>query len=64
METLHDYHIRRARDELDLAYRAGNRAASSAHLQLSALHMSRMRTLAAPHGSDRIPAEARMAVPV
>lgn len=63
METIRDYHIRRARAELELAYRAENPAASSAHLQLSALHMSRMRTLAAPHGSDRIPAEARMAVP-
>ena len=45
METSQDYHVRRAREELDLAYRSDRRAVSSAHLQLSALHMARLRTL-------------------
>ncbi len=38
-----DYHIRRARSELDLAYRADGPAAMESHLRLSALHMARLR---------------------
>ena len=40
------YHIERARAELDLAYRAEQRAAADAHMRLSALHMERARALA------------------
>ena len=42
-EPARDYHIRRARAELDMAYRAEARAAAEAHLRLSALHMARLR---------------------
>jgi hypothetical protein len=42
-ETSRDYHLRRARDELDLAYRAQGWAAIEAHFHLSALHMTRLR---------------------
>ncbi len=42
-ESSRDYHMRRARLELDLAYRAEARAAMEAHLKLSALHMARLR---------------------
>ena len=38
------YHIDRARAELDLAYRASPRAAAEAHMRLSALHMERARS--------------------
>ena len=38
-ETEHDFHTRRARDELDLAYRSDCYAAMASHLRLSALHM-------------------------
>ena len=41
-ETHHDYHLRRARAELDLAYRAECHVASEAHLRLSSLHMQRL----------------------
>ncbi len=37
------YHIERARAELDLAYRAEQRCAAEAHMRLSALHMERAR---------------------
>ena len=37
------YHIERARAELDLAYRAEQRAAADAHMRLSALHMQHAR---------------------
>lgn len=43
IEPSRDYHTRRARGELDLAYRANCRAAMEAHLRLSALHMARLR---------------------
>lgn len=46
METEHEYHVRRAREELDLAYRSERRAVSTAHLRLSALHMAELRALA------------------
>ena len=51
METSHDYHVRRAREELDLAYRSERRAVSAAHLRLSALHMARLRSVT---GSDAL----------
>ena len=34
-----EYHVERARAELDLAYRADKAAAADAHLRLSSLHM-------------------------
>ena len=47
MRTANDpdaqYHIDRARAELDLAYRAEQRSAAEAHMRLSALHMDRAR---------------------
>lgn len=44
-ETDHDYHVRRARAEFDLAYRSDCRAATESHLRLSSLHMQRLRDL-------------------
>jgi hypothetical protein len=41
-ETEHDFHVRRARAELDLAYRSECRAAMESHLRLSSLHMQRL----------------------
>ncbi len=49
-ESDREYHIRRARNELDRAYRAPSYAASSAHFLLSALHMARLRV--APAAND------------
>lgn len=43
-ETDHDFHMRRARAEIDLAYRSECRAAMEAHLRLSSLHMQRLKT--------------------
>jgi hypothetical protein len=40
-----DYHVERARAELDSAYRAQHRAAAEAHMRLSALHMGRVKQL-------------------
>jgi hypothetical protein len=34
-----EYHVERARAELDLAYRADKSAAADAHMRLSSLHM-------------------------
>ena len=45
-ESQHDYHARRARDELDLAYRAEARPIMEAHLRLSALHMAELTRIA------------------
>jgi hypothetical protein len=45
LETDHDYHMRRARAELDLACRSECRAAKESHLRLSSLHMRRLRGL-------------------
>ena len=42
LETDHDFHLRRARSELDLAFRAESLAVSESHLRLSALHMQRL----------------------
>lgn len=44
VETDHDYHMRRARAELDLAYRSECRTAMESHLRLSSLHMQRLRS--------------------
>ena len=52
-ESQHDYHTRRARDELDLAYRAEARSVMEAHLRLSALHMAELTRLA--RVADAIP---------
>ena len=38
------YHVRRARQELDLGYRANGRSAAAAHLRLAALHMELAQT--------------------
>jgi hypothetical protein len=40
----YDYHVHRARAEMDCAYRAAGHAAVAAHMKLSALHMDRART--------------------
>lgn len=55
-ETARDYHMRRAQDELDLAYRAEGFAAMNAHFRLSALHMARLvarPSAPTPAGSSR-----------
>lgn len=46
--TNRDYHMRRAREEMDEAYRAEGFAEVDAHLRLSSLHMQRVRELAQP----------------
>jgi hypothetical protein len=46
-EVERDFHIRRAREELDLAYRADAFAVAAVHLKLSALHMARLRPASA-----------------
>ncbi|MGZ8284896.1 MAG: hypothetical protein ACXW27_16115 [Allosphingosinicella sp.] len=48
VETDHDFHMRRARAELDLAYRSECRAATESHLRLSSLHMQRLRNPRSP----------------
>ncbi len=52
-----EYHIERARAELDLAYRAEHRAAAEAHMHLSALHMKHAQVLekAAADGAETGP---------
>ena len=42
-----EYHLNRARVELDLAYRAESRAAADAHLRMSSLHMGKIKELGA-----------------
>ena len=42
LESDQDYHVRRARAELDLAYRSECRTAMEAHLRLSTLHMQKL----------------------
>jgi hypothetical protein len=37
-----NYHLERARTELDAAYRAAHTVAAEAHIKLSALHMARL----------------------
>jgi len=43
-----EYHVRRARAELDMAHRASSSVAADAHMKLSMLHMEKAR-----HGSGR-----------
>jgi hypothetical protein len=62
VETLRDYHIRRIREELDLAYRTDSRAASSAHLRLSALHVSRLHSLGTDSTDGPDLRESRLAI--
>ncbi len=50
------YHLERARTELDLAYRAEQSAAASAHMRLSALHMK--KALLSKSGSEKGDADA------
>lgn len=38
-----EYHLRRARAELDMAHRSSCRVAADAHMKLSMLHMERVR---------------------
>ena len=40
-----EYHVERARMELDAAYRATRAEAAAAHLRLCSLHMERARAL-------------------
>ena len=47
-ETDRDYHTRRAREELDRAYRADGWTAMSAHFRLSSLHMQKARKRSGP----------------
>jgi hypothetical protein len=56
------YHEERARTELDLAYRAEHKSVAEAHFRLSALHMERVRALAAGY-PKLAPAQASEAVP-
>ena len=45
-----EYHVRRARQELDLGYRANGRSAAASHLRLAALHMASAQTgIDGPH---------------
>ena len=46
-DSRRDYHTLRAREELDLAYRAESFSAMSAHMRLSAAHMAELRKLPA-----------------
>ena len=61
VETDHDYHMRRARDELDLAYRSECGAAMESHLRLSSLHMQRLKSsepAVRPPGAQPFPCTA------
>jgi len=44
-EADREYHVERARAELDAAYRAAGSEAAQAHLRLCSMHMARARTL-------------------
>ena len=48
-----DYHIDRARIELDRAYRTDDPAAARAHFGLAALHMKRLQEGSAPSAESR-----------
>lgn len=52
-ESDRDYHLRRARAELDLAYRARREAAAAAHLRLSSFHMAALTGTATDSGQAR-----------
>jgi len=49
-----EYHVARARAELDSAYRAADSESASAHLRLCSMHMARARTLLEA-ASERLP---------
>jgi hypothetical protein len=40
-----EYHVERARAEMDFAYRADSRASADAHMKLAGLHMARAKEL-------------------
>ena len=44
-ESDRDYHLRRARAELDLAFRADRGPAAAAHMRLSSFHMTALSDL-------------------
>ena len=59
-----DYHIDRARAELDQAYRADNFAAARAHFRLASLHMKCLRNEAPPSAeSQAVPLVDRLGSP-
>jgi hypothetical protein len=45
MADTQEYHVERARAEMDLAYRADSRPSADAHMKLAALHMARAKEL-------------------
>jgi hypothetical protein len=57
----YDYHIGRARAEMDCAYRAGGNAAATAHMKLSALHMERARLAKESGGAAAAESDRRWA---
>jgi hypothetical protein len=54
LEQEREYHLQRARTELDWAYRAEGRNIAELHLRLSALHMARLKTLGAGASTPRL----------
>jgi hypothetical protein len=50
LESEREFHLRRARQELDLAYRTSCRIAIESHLRLSSLHMAQLRGSAPGNG--------------
>ena len=56
-ESEREYHERRARAELDLAYRSESRKAMAAHLRLSSLHMAELRVTPRPVPARRLPGD-------
>lgn len=52
-----EYHVERARVELDAAYRAASGRAAAAHLRLSSMHMQRAGALAAPPAPEPVELE-------
>ena len=55
-----DYHMDRARTELDRAYRSDNRAAARAHFGLASLHMKCLRESDTPGPEERSQSLARV----
>jgi hypothetical protein len=45
MQSDREYHLQRARAELDVAYRAERENVAQVHMRLSALHMERLRQI-------------------
>ena len=50
-----EYHLQRARDEMDRAYHADRLNVAEAHMRLSALHMDRLRELKAGSAQTQDP---------